>query len=275
MGEIIQFYKKIIRKLSNWFSDEAAELRRLGRIPRYIPGITKIFRFDFRYVDSLSFVGQYNEIFIKHNYQFKPAGTRPFIIDCGANIGVSVLYFKKLYPDAEIIAFEPDKNIFPVLSSNIAASQNATHITLVNKGVWNKESAVNFFSEGADGGAILHPGNDSPSNNDQMQEIQTVSLKNYLNRKVDFLKIDIEGAECTVIEDCGSYLQNAECIFIEYHSASAKDQQLDIILKVLKENNFRYYIESGTITNNTPFISRRVVSGYDNFLCVYAYKKPA
>jgi FkbM family methyltransferase len=39
----------------------------------------------------------------------------PYIIDAGANIGLSIIYFKKKYPNSKIVAFEPDKLIFNIL----------------------------------------------------------------------------------------------------------------------------------------------------------------
>src|SRR5436190_6322828 len=53
---------------------------------------------------ALSFL--FNEVFISNDYYFKSSPRQPVIIDCGANIGMSVLYFKKLYPQSKIIAFE-------------------------------------------------------------------------------------------------------------------------------------------------------------------------
>ena len=120
MGKMISYYfNKSLEKTTNYVSFEAKELRRIKRIPRYKKGTTKIFGFDFTFVDSASFIGQYEEIFKKQSYKFIPINDQPIIIDCGSNIGVSILYYFRQYPKAKIIAFEPDKNIFQVLKKNI------------------------------------------------------------------------------------------------------------------------------------------------------------
>jgi predicted O-methyltransferase YrrM len=63
-------------------------------------------------------------IFLKAKiYRFNSLITKPLILDCGANVGVSVLYFKRLYPDAEIIAFEPDEDVFAILKQNYEESK--------------------------------------------------------------------------------------------------------------------------------------------------------
>ena len=51
-------------------------------------------------------------IFILQNHLHK-------FIDCGANIGISILFFKKQYPDCTIMAFEPNPHAFPLLEKNV------------------------------------------------------------------------------------------------------------------------------------------------------------
>jgi len=73
----------------------------------------------FEIVDGLSFVLMYRDIFEQHSYRFRTNEQKPYIIDGGANVGLSVLYFKELYPRSQIVAFEPDDDIFSVLERNI------------------------------------------------------------------------------------------------------------------------------------------------------------
>jgi len=268
MGKIANIYSKLVKKTIDYTSFEKKELRRIKRIPRYQMGQTKLFGFDFTFIDSASFVAQYLELFIKKANNFKVESLQPYIIDCGSNIGVSILFFKKIYPNAEIIAFEADKNVFTVLKKNIENS-NYNGITLYNKGVWNKEGSIFFNEEGADGGSIQERKDEDETSNKYV-EIFTTSLRNYLNQKVDFLKIDIEGAESTVLQDCDDLLTNVDRIFIEYHSQINHRQELDSILDILTRNSFRYYIQSETIFNAQPFVEKRSLNNYDNLVCIYA-----
>jgi FkbM family methyltransferase len=270
MGRVINLYKKIFNKIVSDYSYEGKEVRRIRSLSRYQNGYTKILGFKFRFADSASFVGQYIDIFKREIYNFKAINNQPYIIDCGANVGISVLYFKTLYPNAEIIAFEPDKDIFAILKENIDNS-NHKKVTLINKALWNTEGKTSFIDEGADGGKILDSKN-IPPHNLNIIEVETTSLRACLNQKVDFLKIDIEGAETIVIEDCENLLHNVERIFIEFHSAINKPQQLDVILNILSKNNFRYYLESARNYNKSPFISPTTVGNYDNFINIYGYR---
>ena len=56
----------------------------------------------------------YRELFCKEMYQFNSLSDEPVILDCGSNIGLSVLYFKTIYPKAKVWAFEPDAANFEI-----------------------------------------------------------------------------------------------------------------------------------------------------------------
>jgi FkbM family methyltransferase len=242
---------------------EFLELRRLSKIDRYIEGTTVLLGVNFRYSDAASFLFMYDEIFRKQIYQFNSVNAKPYIIDCGANIGLSVLYFKKLFPDSEIIAFEPDKNIFKILSDNINAF-NFNKVCMINKAVWKENTILSFESDGADGGKI--------ADGENLNKVEAVCILPYLKNEVDLLKIDIEGAEVEVFESIKNDLSNVKRIFVEYHSFNKKSQKLDIILSILTENNFRYYIEHVGVKSNNPFIKRNIYGNMDNQLNIFAYK---
>ena len=271
MGKINSYYNKLLKKIAYYTSIERREITRIKKISRYQTGNSKIFGFEFTFIDSASFIGQYVEIFLKKVYNFNSENKQPYIVDCGANVGVSILFFKKIFPAAQIIGFEADKNVFSVLKKNIENSA-LKEITVINKGVWKKEGKMLFHQEGADGGNIKDD-NDNEKLNGNYFEIETTSLRPYLSKKVDFLKIDIEGAESTVLADCNDLLKNVERIFIEYHSTINSEQQLDSILSTLTKNGFRYYIQSETLFNEEPFLKRKTINNYDNLVCIYCYRK--
>ncbi|NJM78804.1 MAG: FkbM family methyltransferase [Flavobacterium sp.] len=75
------------------------------------------------------------------------------MLDIGANIGLSILFFKELYPKAELIAFEADPKIFGYLENNVHGN-GYEDVTLINKAVWYENTTLNFAPDGADGGQI-------------------------------------------------------------------------------------------------------------------------
>ena len=238
------------------------ELSRLGHLPRRIPAVTTLFGKPFYAVDGASFVSAYKEIFGNGIYAFRAASRSPYIIDCGANVGVSVLYFKKQYPDAEVIAFEPDPGIFKTLEKNVSV-QKLQNVALVNKAVWDADAILSFMSDGADGGRVSEKAG---------IPVEAVRLVPFLNRPVDFLKIDIEGAEDVVLKDSEPHLKNVKNMFVEYHSRTDSPQQLADILGILTRAGFRYHLQSATEKQKMPFVSRTSKDGFDNQLNIFAYR---
>ncbi len=215
--------------------------------------------------DMPSFIWQFKEIFVDELYRFETDSKEPVIYDCGANIGMSCLYFKKLYPNARIRAFEADPKLAEVLKKNLSKNGIAD-IEIIDKAVWIDENGIEFSSEGADGGSIYGSGN--------RIEMKSIRLKNYLENedKVDMLKIDIEGAEYDVLKDCEESLENVQNIFVEYHSWNGSEQRLSEILKVFEKNRFRYYIE-GLTKRKYPFVNRGENENMDLQLNIFGVKR--
>lgn len=236
--------------------------------PRYSDMTLTFLGREIKIVDSASFLFIYKEIFEKEIFKFNTNETAPFIIDGGANIGLATIYFKQLYPHARIVAFEPDPKIFKVLQQNIASFQ-LKDITLVNKALSDKESFVNFYSEGADGGRINLAGD-----GENIIHVPTMSLREYLDKgTVDFLKLDIEGAEIDVMQDIKGHLSDVKRLFVEYHSFIDAPQRLNEIFDILTLNDFRIYVNAPGLSPENPFLDIPVNQDMDMQLNVYAIKK--
>ncbi len=238
---------------------------RMVNIPRFTETRVKLLDKTIKIPDIASFKFIKNEIFDKEIYKFKAETNSPFIIDCGANIGLSVIYLKKLYPHAEIIAFEPDEKIFAYLKYNTQNVFDLNNVELVKKGLWKENTTISFYEEGADGGRI--------DNKQGTTTIQTVLLSDYLKTSVDLLKIDIEGAEIEVISECKDYLKNVKNIFVEFHSMVDKQQRLGLLLNILENAGFRYYISHVGINSHQPFIKKNVEQNMDNQLNIWATRQ--
>jgi hypothetical protein len=91
---------------------------------------------------------------------------------------------------------------------------------------------------------------------------------------VDFLKLDIEGAEADVLEDCAPLLPIVCQLFIEYHSEPTKEQRLDRILSILRNAGFRVYLREAWDNLQYPFLPRRRRMVYDLQLNIFAYRSP-
>lgn len=195
------------------------------------------------------FLHSVDEIFVQEVYKFLSSNPAPYIIDCGANIGLSVLYFKKMFPDAKIVAFEADPLIFGSLKRNVS-QYGYSDVTLVNAAVWTEETTLTFHSEGSVGGK-LELGNKA----ENPVEVPAIRLMEYLKATpVDFLKIDIEGAEYDVLKDCVGSLQNIKNLFIEYHVMPDEPQHLHEMLQWISTAGFKYYIKEAWNNMDHPFM---------------------
>jgi FkbM family methyltransferase len=239
---------------------------RHGSSERYKPKQIKFLGLKFLVPDCLSFIWQFKEIFVEEYYRFESASETPLILDCGANIGTSCVYFKRLYPKAKIIAFEANLKIAEILKENLRTN-NFKDIEVIDKAVWINEQGVEMGIEDADASSIHKTGN--------KVRIGSVRLKDYLEKyvPVDMLKVDIEGAELEVLRDCRKSLSNVKNLFVEFHSFAKEKQSLSEIIYILEENNFRYYIRSAD-DRPKPLVNRINKSNpeMDLQLNIFAYK---
>ena len=187
------------------------------------------------------------------------------IIDCGANIGISVIYLKSLFPDAHITAFEPDTSNFPLLEKNVA-SFGLQNVTLRKEAVWIRNESLFFENNGSQDSRIV----EGIEQNNAI-EVKGIRLKDEINSKIDFLKIDIEGAEYEVIKDISDKLSFVDHLFIEYHGKFDQGSNLVDILNIVTTNGFSFYIKEAASVYETPFLIARKSALYDvqlNIFCV-------
>ena len=260
--------RPLLRRIIN--SSKYAELRRLQNLPRYQETTTTLEGRIIKIPDAASYLAMQNEIFKEKIYHFNTTNPNPYIIDGGANIGLTSIYFKLLFPESDVIAFEPDPYIFNILRYNLQ-SFGFKDVDIIQKGLWDENTILNFKPEGADAGLI----NELTHNISQvdLQKISVISLKSYLKRHVDFLKLDIEGAETKVLVDIQTKLNNVERIFVEYHSFQDRQQSLDKVISILSSAKFRLSITSPSLVSKSPFSKINLYKNMDMQLNIYGYRE--
>lgn len=261
--EYILFLRRMLLDVN--FRHRHLELRRLTRMPRYSPATTDILGKPLEIVDNTSFFAMYDEIFENKIYRFAAKSDSPRIIDGGANIGMSAIFFKTLYPKAKVIAFEPDNGVHQVLKKNLA-SFGFEDIEVHEAALWSENTELSFLSEGADSGRV------ADTTDLQEVSVKAVRGKDFLLEHVDFLKLDIEGAELEVLEDCFDVLQNVDNLFVEYHSFAGKPQTVGRLFEILIDAGFRI---KGSVPNmpKSPFCDRGQYLGMDFLMNVFAYRE--
>ncbi len=239
---------------------------RYGWTPRYSARIINLHGNEFIAPDMASFISSYQSIFVEEIYAFRCGTPAPLILDCGANIGLSCIYFKQLFPDCRIIAYEADSLIFDLLRQNMA-NFDMEGVDLLNRAITGHSGTVSFRSDGADGGCVA-PGDLGAG----LQQIPSVSLKEILaERCFDFVKLDIEGAEAEALVDCTGLFNSAVGVFVEFHSFAERPQALGLLLDMFERNGFRIHAHP-EYTVKSPFLGIAPDGGMDMRLNLFFYR---
>ena len=216
------------RAARHWGSTESGSLSFLG------------YRVDYFNQSHALFL--VHEIFVNAAYDFPCPNARPRIVDCGANIGMAVLFFKAVRPEAEVLAFEPHPVTFARLVDTIK-SNDLRNVHVENAAVGAQDGTVAFYSHQSDDGGLTGSV-DRSWGGDERLDIRTVRLSGWIREPVDFLKVDVEGAEYDVIDDLIEtdairWIREAA---IEYHELDAQPGRLTRMTKALEAAGFHIHV---------------------------------
>jgi FkbM family methyltransferase len=202
-------------------------------------------KFPFWLRAGTSDIPTFDELFVANHYDFNYGFNAKNIIDCGANIGLSTIFFKNLFPDAAIIAIEPEHSNFEMLQKNVTPYNN---ISCINAGVWNKETNLKgsekygtekwMFSVEE----VSNTESEGESKKDLMPAVSIAGLmQTFQLPTIDILKIDIEGAELELFSTNTEYwLPKTKCIVIELHDWLRKGCGT-AFFKATSQYNFSYF----------------------------------
>ena len=169
-------------------------------------------------------------------------------IDCGANVGT--ITSQMAAKGAIVYAFEPNPHAFKVLKENFGGNKN---IHLYNKGVWDRNTKTKLYlHENSDndevywstGSSILDfKGNVLKNKFVEIEVIDLIEFIQDINKEISILKIDIEGAECEVIEKLiktGTYKKIGK-IFVETHDKKIHKlrKKTNYIKRLIKTKNIK------------------------------------
>jgi FkbM family methyltransferase len=156
----------------------------------------------------------FNGIFIEKEYDIDLGFNPAIIVDAGANIGASTLYFRLKYPEARIFAIEPEKSNFEILRKNM---DNFSSIILENSALWDKDTELSISNPDAEKYAFQM---DEKRESGAMVHGMTIEslLKRYDIQGIDLLKLDIEGAERFLFnKEEVPWLKKVRVMIIELH----------------------------------------------------------
>ena len=196
-----------------------------------------IFGYQITFDDYGTFLDMFEEIFIYQVYKFESTTDKPFIIDCGSNIGLASLYFKILYPGAIVSAFEPDPAIYPTLSYNMHHNR-LNNVRLHNVALDEKDGQVMLFKKGRSVNNTIVGASESVG-----IPVKGERLSDHIAAPLDLLKMDIEGAEEIVVAELikSGKISMIKRLILEYHDTHT-GEQLDHFINTIESTGFKIKI---------------------------------
>lgn len=139
------------------------------------------------------------------------------IVDAGANIGTSAIYFANTYPNARIWAIEPEQENYDILLRNTRKYKN---IIPIKAALWSEKCSRTLKDRytGPWGYTVSETDNKNESTGQQVECLTISSLvDDYDLRCIDILKMDIEGGEKQVLESAEEWIDKVNIITAELH----------------------------------------------------------
>src|SRR5262245_40297601 len=201
---------------------------------------------DFRGYGYPQLLHLYREIFLRRDYAFELGTRTPTIVDCGSNIGTSIAFFKRLYPQARVIGFEPHPKLFPVLRANLDRN-GMKDVELHNCALGKEEGTASFFVSANPG--FLRSSLRSDRGGDIRITCKLERVSDHLRKldTIDLLKIDVEGAERLIMDDLVSsgLITRPRHYVLEYHLNIGEDRSdLSSMLRVFEEHGYDYNVQA-------------------------------
>jgi FkbM family methyltransferase len=176
----------------------------------------------------------YRDIFVLKHYSLPFKNEPGLIIDCGAYVGYSSIYFSTKFPKSKILAFEPSFSNFEVLKKNTAKYPN---ISIFNKGIWSKNTFLKIVDDKSGEYAFSVIESDSSD-----YDVESVTIDEAIRisgfQTVEILKMDIEGSEYEIFSQPEiSWLNNVRTFVFEFHDR-IKPGCSEIVYSKFDINNF-------------------------------------
>ena len=196
----------------------------LFKVPQIITVNRTHCRFPFRIRFASSDIDTLQQIFLWHEYDVKVDAQPAVIVDAGANIGLAAIYFANVFPEAKIIAIEPEQGNFELLRENVAP---CGAIIPLQAALWHKNEDIDLVDPGrGHWGFVTRGKEDGLGASESAQgavchRVRAITvdwlMDEYGLDRINILKIDIEGAEKEVFSDASAWIGKVDSMIVELH----------------------------------------------------------
>lgn len=195
------------------------------------------------------------EIYIKKVYKPFLNGKKDLtIIDCGANIGLTAIYFSQFAK--KVYAMEPARQHIEVLTRNIT-DNDIKNVTIVPQALSNVNGTTKFYHSP---NVTMFSLNDAATDKSDYEEVETITMDKVMEKyqidRVDFMKIDTEGMELEILSSDGfkKVAHKIDTIVGEWHQWSKGN--VNLMISALRDSGYSFQWLQGT--DASIFLAKRV-----------------
>ena len=152
------------------------------------------------------------KIFVSREYPILDDAEISLVIDGGANVGCSALYFSEAYPSAKIIAIEPEATNFELLCQN---TEHVSRIECVHAAIWPKQVPLRIKDTDSSKWAMQTVEGEGPDSIPGTTIDQL--LEEHFKGGHCLVKLDIEGAEGPLFSQAPQWINRVHYLQLEFH----------------------------------------------------------
>lgn len=154
----------------------------------------------------------YEQVLVENDYDFTGADDVKVIIDAGANNGLSSVLFANMFPNAMILAIEPDAGNYKMVTLNAKPYLN---IIPIHAALWSSVGTVRLSDPSENEWAYR------TSDTGQGIDVDTVTVSSLIEQygidRISIFKSDIEGAEKEIFSNCSEWIDRVDSLIVELH----------------------------------------------------------
>ena len=178
----------------------------------------------------LEHYGPFFEVILSDEYMLRELRPNSVVVDVGANIGLVSILSSKRFGAKKVISYEPCSDNFRLLKKNV--EENHCHnVFLNNVAVSDQEGQIKLHLHGPGTHSINEK---RPAKHYETVRMTTLDKSLASERSIDFLKIDVEGAELAVLKGATKTLKKTRRLIMEWTTLCSHEK----ILEILKKNGF-------------------------------------
>jgi FkbM family methyltransferase len=163
-------------------------------------------------------VPTFDQVFRRREYAIGMNPAPTVIVDAGANVGFASVFFANAYPNARIIAIEPETANFQLLKKNSAPYRN---IECMHAALWSEDTTLGVIDAGTGDWGFRTQSSHPVAGAEPLQAVKAISVETLMRSlsidRIHLFKIDVEGAEARLFADPSAWIGRVDSLIIELH----------------------------------------------------------